>query len=347
MSFAENFWKHYRRQFLKNISRSKGNKSFFVRGSLVLIVTARCNFACKHCLRDFNATQDMSLEIAQKAVFGAKKYNFKNVALTGGEPFLYPKFEQLIELITENDYLFSIVTNGYNFKEFTDFLKRRKERISFIAFSVESTDKNKHDSIRREGSFERLLEDFRICREAKIPFRIVTAASAMNYDEIFNIALFAKKKGAQSLVMTTVLPCPRSENNKLVLDAEKREELFLTLRELPKIIKLPILIGADIRAQNNIKLCSPLNMLEVTIDMDGNLVQCCELSNYDSPSIYRNAIITSLKDKSFDDALKAFSEYLHRFNCMRIEDYKNRIHLDDIDFNSCFYCLHALETKHP
>ncbi len=347
MSFTKTFLKYYKDQLLKNIAGPGNLKALSARGSLVLIITTKCNFACRHCMRDFDSREDMPFEIAQKAILGIKKFNFANVALTGGEPFLYPDLKRLIGLIENNDCTFSIVTNGYNFMEFADFLKQRRDRIYFIAFSLESTDKEKHDSIRRVGSFEKLLEDFRFCREAKIPFRLLTAVSTMNYDEIFDIAIFAKKKGANALTMTTILPCTHSEDNKLVLDAQKREELYVILRELPKIVKLPIHIAADIHSSGNIKLCSSLNMTEVTLDPQGNLVQCCELADYDSAPIHQNAIITSLKDKSFDDAMKIFSEYLHRFNCIRIEDYKTQKNLNGVDFNSCFYCLSALESRRP
>lgn len=342
MRLTQLIWKHYREQLVKNNPGGKGQAPFFTAGNLVLIVTSRCNFLCKHCLRNFDSGRDLSLDIAKKALLGAKRYKFRHMSLTGGEPLVYPHLKELIEFAVNNGYKFAIVTNGYNLNEVGDLLKKYRPSISFIAFSLESVDKKKHDAQRREGSFERLLEDFQFCRKNKIPFRVLTAASLMNYDEIFDLALFAKKKGAQCLAVTTILPCPRSEDNKLVLDAGRRQELFLLLKQLPHIIKLPVVIAADLRAPGNIKLCQALDMVEITVDMDGNLVQCCELANFDSEDIRRHAIITSLTDKSFDDALKILSEHSHKSGVQRIEDFKTQADLEHIDFNSCFYCLRKL-----
>ena len=343
MSLTDILWNKCRNRILKKTGATK--QTAFVGGSLIFSVTTKCNFSCKHCLRDLKNTKDLPLEIAKKVIQGAKKYHFNHAVLTGGEPLLYPHFKEIIELLIQNNYRFGLTTNGYNFNLFADFFKKTRPNISFIGFSVESINKEEHDAIRHPGSFQKLLESFSLCREFKIPFRILTAASLRNYRDLFNIALFAKKKGASAFVVTTVLPCPRSVDNNLVLDAAKRNELFLTLREMPKIIKFPIIIAADIRTQSNISLCNAVNLKEITVDADGSFVQCCEVANFDDENIAHRAVITSLKDKTFDDALKLLSKHIHEFNCRRIDNYKTQPDVDDIDFSSCFYCLGQLGLR--
>ena len=325
---------HIFKRYPHKISISKMDETFFLPSCLVFIVTSRCNFFCKHCFRDLNNISDLPFDIAQKVLLAAKKYNFKSVGLTGGEPLLYPRFRELIDFIVEQGYSFSVVTNGYILKEFIELFEKYRNKINFIAFSLESADPKKNDDIRHSTSYDKLLEDFSLCRRHKIPFRIVTCASTLNQDELFDIALFAKKKGAQSLAVTTILPCPRSKDNRLVLDSVQRQKLFLNLRVLSKMIKFPILICADIRGYSNMQICNNLSMSNVTVDMEGNILLCCELANYDVESIRKKAVIASLKEINFDDALKKVSEYIHRFNCMRIEDYKTKKDKDDIDFNS-------------
>ncbi len=344
MSFLGVFWKKYRERMLKE--RKKLKDSSGGGGNVVFILTSRCNFSCKHCLRNLNSGSDLPFEVAEKVVVSAKKFGYSNICLTGGEPLLYPRLRDLAGLITDNDFSFSVVSNGYLFNKHLDLFKEHRDKIRFIAFSLESTDKTRHDFQRMKGSFDVLMENFRICRGAKIPFRVVTAASLMNYDEIFDIALLAKKKGAQCLSMTTILPCPRSEENKLVLNSSQREELHASLGELSRMLKFPILISADIKACPGVRLCNAVSMAEISVDMDGNLVQCCELSNYDDEHIRSSAVITSLKDKPFDQGLKLLSERLHKFNCKRIEDYIKEPDPASIDFNSCFYCLAVRDPGH-
>lgn len=319
--------------------------SFYIPGALIFVTTLRCNFACKHCLRSLSQPKDLPLDILEKAAIGAKPFNFKIATLTGGEPLIYPYFKDAIEILVRHGYKFAMTTNGFTFKDHLPFFRQHKKNIGFIAFSIESSDETKHDLVRHPGSFKRLLEDFRLCKEAGIPFRIITTASNANFDEIFDIAVLAKKKGAQALVMTTVLPCPRGEEGQMILSPEKRQELFYMLQQMQKTLRFNIFIGADIRASTNIKLCNPMNLREITVDVDGNLTMCCELANHDDERVRENAIVASLKDSSFEDALKKFSEYLHKFSCMRLDDYKKQTDVDHIDFNSCFYCIRRLAQQ--
>jgi len=346
VSFTSVFWNKYKERMLKTRQKYKTSLQRGGIGNIAFILTSRCNFSCKHCLRNFDSGFDLPFEIAQKVIVSAKKFNYSNICLTGGEPLLYPRLRDLVDLITGNDLWFSVVSNGYIFKKHLDLFKEHKNKMRFIAFSLESIDKDKHDSQRMKGSFDVLMENFQICREAKIPFRVVTAASLMNYDEIFDIALLAKKKGAQCLSMTTILPCPRSEKNNLVLSMAQREELHASLEELSRILKFPILISADIKACPGVRLCNAVSMTDISVDMNGNLVLCCELSNYDNEQIRDSAVVTSLKDRSFDQALKCLSERLHKFNCKRIEDHIKEPDPASIDFNSCFYCLRPQGLGH-
>ncbi|MFH1690979.1 MAG: radical SAM protein [Candidatus Omnitrophota bacterium] len=313
-----------------------------VKNSLVFILTSKCNFGCKHCMRDFNSATDLPMDIAEKALASAKKFGYKNVCLTGGEPTLHAHFKELVAMIMKHGYTLSMPTNGYNFKQFIDVFRKLKKNTFLPAFSLESTKKERHDAIRHNGSYDILLENFKICRDLNIPFRIISAISTANFDETLEIALFAKKKGAHSLSITTVLPCPRSEDNKLVLTQQKRKELLFIVQKIPSIVKIPILAAADICASSNIKMCTSLSMNEITIDMNGNLIHCCEMSNYDASQIARGGIITSLKDKTFVQAIKAYSEYTHKYACQRIDDYEFQKDADDLDFNSCFYCVNKL-----
>lgn len=342
MNIQNVIWRSYKNRLRREKQDFLLEITNFIPGILTFVATSRCNFTCKHCLRNLECAKDLPLETVEKALKGAKKYNFKFACLTGGEPLLYPYLKEAIDLFAKYKYSFSLISNGYDFKKYADLLSRHKNNINFVAFSLESTDKKKHDAIRREGSFDKLLENCSICKKTGIPFRFITSASPANFDELFNIAVFAKKKGAQASVMTTVLPCPRSKDNRMILRPEDRQELFVLLRQLSKTLKYPILTCADIRASNNIKLCNPLDLKEITIDADSNLMQCCELSNFDDENIRKNATITNLKENSFDDALKIISAHIHNFNCSRIEDYKQQNNTEGIDFNSCFYCVNKL-----
>lgn len=342
MGITKLIWQNYKNTVLKQPAPKKDDFIFSKKTDLVLCVTSRCNFTCRHCLRNLDEPKDLPLEVAKKALEEIKIYNYKHVCITGGEPLVYPHFKELIELVAKNGYNFSIVTNGYLINKYADFLIKYKNKIAFIGFSLESTDRKQHDSMRHKGSFDKLQEAFSFCKRQKIPFRIVTAVSTINYDQIYDIILFSKRKGAQLLALTTILPCPRSEGNNLVLSANKREELVRLLKPINKLIKFPVSIAADICANNNISICCVMEMMQITIDPEGNLVQCCELVSYGDEKVRQKAIIADLKQMSLEEALRAFSVYAHKFYAERIKDFKNQPDPQHIDFNSCFYCVKKL-----
>ena len=343
MTLAKRLWHFHRQQVARLAKEGKIPNLCCIEGRFVFLVTTRCNFRCRHCMRVLEDPKDIPLEIAVKALEAGQKYNLRAVVFTGGEPFLYPRYEELTGRAVALGYRVGIVTNGYNLLEHADFLRRYKKSIDFLAFSLESADAEEHDTIRHKGSFERLMADFDFCRKEKITFRFQTAVSRRNIDDLLAIGLLAKKKRVPAVSFTTMLPCPRTQENELVLDAERRKELVYDLMALGRMLKLRIGISSDIHANTNVALCHAMQMREIAIDAEGRMIQCCELGDFDDPHIRRFAAVADLKTDSFDEAMKKLYGHMHRFACDRISDYARLKDRDEgPDFNSCFYCINKI-----
>jgi MoaA/NifB/PqqE/SkfB family radical SAM enzyme len=316
-------------------------------GSIVLILTSRCNFLCRHCLRDLKETSDLPFEIAEKVIDRAPIYNYRSIGFVGGEPLLYPRFRDLVELCVKKNISFAVITNGSLFKEHADLFVRHRDRVHMVKFSLESLDPKKHDAIRQSGSFAKLMEAFEICRAERIPYTICATIGPHNIDEVYDLAIFAKKKKMSHIVLTTMVPCPRTETNHLVLNPQERHDLWKTIQGITRILKFPVHPTAEIRAWNNIQMCAPQTLSEVTVNSQGDVALCCHLANHDLESVRRKTIAASLKDKTFDDALIDLSRYCDRFQRERIADFRVHPNPDDIDFNSCFYCIKKFSETTP
>jgi MoaA/NifB/PqqE/SkfB family radical SAM enzyme len=292
-------------------------------------------------MRSAQNPEDLPLGTAVKILEGARKYNTRLLALTGGEPFLYPALGDLVDRAVSLRYRLGFVTNGYNLLEHETFLRRHKKSIAYVAFSLESPRPEEHDAIRHKGSFQRLMADFEFCRREKITFRVQTTVSRRNLNDLLDIGLLAKKKGAAHLSFTTMLPCPRTEENQLVLDTAQRAELPAALIALGRTLGMPTNIAADIRGKGNLTICQSMEMKELSVDPQGRLIQCCELGNYDTPHIQRQAVVADCNQEPFDDAMKKLCLHFHRMTIARIADLAARGDRDESpDFNSCFYCVH-------
>lgn len=74
---------------------------------------AGCNLRCSYCdtcyaLKNSNGTE-MSVDEIVKI---AKKYDYRNITLTGGEPLIHKDVDSLISKLCENGFYVNIETNG-------------------------------------------------------------------------------------------------------------------------------------------------------------------------------------------------------------------------------------------
>ncbi len=124
----------------------------------------RCNLACTHCFiscsptnytHDFLSLAEVESYLSEAATLGVKEYYF-----TGGEPFLNPEMEAIVEAALAAGPT-TVLTNGLllnsdrcrrlaGLAEASDF--SFDLRISMDGYSAET-----NDPIRGEGTFERIL----------------------------------------------------------------------------------------------------------------------------------------------------------------------------------------------
>ena len=104
--------------------------------------------SCKFCLfKDRMQTVSIPIYLLKSALNQAKKMACKRVALTGGESCLHPRFEEVIDLIVERDYVFSLVSNGYDTQKYYDTLNKYPNNFKTITFSLDGPTEEIHDKI--------------------------------------------------------------------------------------------------------------------------------------------------------------------------------------------------------
>ncbi|HEX5759700.1 MAG TPA: radical SAM protein [Thermoanaerobaculia bacterium] len=127
-----------------------------------------CNLACTHCFiscsptnhtHDFMTLAQVERYLAEAAALGVREYYF-----TGGEPFLNPEMEAILEAALRVGPA-SVLTNGLPLDP------RRCARLAALAaaspysldlrVSLDGWDAGTNDPIRGTGTFERILEGVR------------------------------------------------------------------------------------------------------------------------------------------------------------------------------------------
>lgn len=136
-------------------------------GTLMLIVTNKCNLRCSYCYENHEGKGPISKEIAQEHISEVlnndKKYRSITISLFGGEPFLH--FERIREICEWTwgkkwrvPYVFSFSTNGTLLDlEIKSWLAQNKDRI-LLVLSADGTPESQN--INRSNSFDKIDFDF-------------------------------------------------------------------------------------------------------------------------------------------------------------------------------------------
>jgi len=304
---------------------------------ICLLLTNRSNLRCKHCFRAKGYNNDMPIDLVEKVLKEGKKMGFRHVSITGGEPFLHKEFDKIIEIITAEKYTFHIVSNGYAFDKFFPLIFKNKY-LTCMNFSLDGSNKEVHDRIRGEGSFDKVLESVKLCKENGILFNIVSCINKLNLFDYEKIIDLSKELGAKQISILATLPS--EDNLDLVLSNKEIYELYKNVTKLKKNKKIEVKICSSINLFDFFKPCSVYNACDVTLNYDGNLVFCCDLANYsDESCIYPKKWITlgNLKEHSLKDLMKVYrerSKNIQYINCVTNNKRDNLLTRCEVCINS-------------
>ena len=169
-----------------------------VENFLGLHVTSNCQLQCKHCYcRNYtyantNTTNEIPLEIIENICsdFLNTKFPLKGYAiyLSGGEPLLYSKFEQLCNLIRELQGHVRLSTNGILIPKYIDVFDRKDG----IQVSIDG-DRETHDRIRGKGSYDKAIKALECLKEHRINHSIGFALCKLNFHCIDHILELCKR----------------------------------------------------------------------------------------------------------------------------------------------------------
>lgn len=197
----------------------------------------RCNLRCIHCYqKDFSSKEELSFEdllkVYNKIIESMKILNCRlNVALTGGEPFLYGKLFNLIEKIEKEDFVsnFYIITNGFFLPKFAKELKNFK-KLRYIKISLDGFTEKENDRIRGKGSFKKAIEGIEELKDKKIKTSVMFTAMKSNKKEIKNLIPFMRSYGLEGIILERFIPLGKGlEIKNEILDLNDWKEICIEI----------------------------------------------------------------------------------------------------------------------
>lgn len=175
---------------------------------LMLIPTYGCNLACVYCYEHGVAAEHKVItKEAVDAFFNYARKNFSDykikpyITLFGGEPLVNSPAQRtiidyIIDRCAEEGYEVAAVTNGYDFPDFVDILK--KAHVKEMQFTLDGC-RDIHDQRRAtangKGTFDKVIAGIAAAVEAGFPVNLRTVVDLENIEDLVNLAEFLDAKG--------------------------------------------------------------------------------------------------------------------------------------------------------
>ena len=158
-----------------------------------LFVTERCNFTCPMChvkesMRNNSTAGDLEFTYIEKIIEESREWS-PCFQIIGGEPTLYKRILDLIELISSNKMICGLTTNGLLLEGFAQGFVDRG--LNFLAVSLDGWDE---DSQKKRGnvsgSFDRILKGIKevIKYKGKRIFPIIRIATVITKNNCQHLA---------------------------------------------------------------------------------------------------------------------------------------------------------------
>jgi radical SAM protein with 4Fe4S-binding SPASM domain len=147
-------------------------------------ITMGCNMRCGHCgsschepLQDELTTEEAFAVIDQMKTLGLQW-----ITLSGGEPLTRKDWPLLAGHLTRSGIIPNIITNGWLLTE--EMVRTAQANgVQTISISLDGT-RETHDMIRKKGSFDRVIEAFRILRRCNNVSAANTTVTNLNIGEL-------------------------------------------------------------------------------------------------------------------------------------------------------------------
>lgn len=160
-----------------------------------------CNFACQHCcIKRFQGRKDgraFTPKDVKELSKQADEMGLAHIVITGGEPLVFPDFDEIVAAIDPSKFYITSDTNGWNLDEAR--ARHLKEiGVDKIQLSLDSLEMKEHDDFRKKkGSYERCMRAIDAAQKADLNIIIQTVVWKLRVksQEFINFLEFLNGRG--------------------------------------------------------------------------------------------------------------------------------------------------------
>lgn len=170
--------------------------------SVDVFLTYRCGLRCAHCFVGDNlATKtDFPFPLLERLMAAAHEWDTREITFLGGEPTLYPRLADALELARLSGYRTRLVTNGH--RACARFLRDHRDGpLPDFSFSLDGASPATHDRIRGRGSFSALMESVAAARARGATIGGILSISRDNADDVPSTLRLCDELGFEHLTI--------------------------------------------------------------------------------------------------------------------------------------------------
>lgn len=194
-------------------------------------ITDRCDQRCKHCYiyegKEKQCGAELDIDtlktILEDYIESCNKLERNPVlVITGGDPLLYERIWDFLEIVKEKNVHFSILGNPFHLNY---EVVQRLEELGCTNYQM-SLDglKDTHDFIRKPGSFDATLNALKYFEDSKINTAIMTTVSKTNIAEIPELVDIVVKHNVNNFAFARY--CPNSNDFDLIVSPEEYRDFL-------------------------------------------------------------------------------------------------------------------------
>lgn len=158
-------------------------------------ITQACDLHCKHC---YDRTSRKAVEYDQALIilddfraFCRQHHVFGQVTFTGGNPLLYPRFNELYRAASERGFQLAILGNPAPRETLEEL--QAIQPLEFYQVSLEGLEEH-NDHIRGAGHFGRIIDFLAILKELGIYSMVMLTLTRANQEQVLALAEVLRDK---------------------------------------------------------------------------------------------------------------------------------------------------------
>ncbi|MGV8146288.1 MAG: radical SAM/SPASM domain-containing protein [Alkaliphilus sp.] len=221
----------------------KGKNHLVVPKVINIELTTRCPIKCPQCYKEEREDQALDYVKIRKTIEEVSHLGTDKILLSGGEPLLYKKLLEVINLVHNHKMQVMLSTSGINLTEvFLMKMKKAGLSVLFVSLNGSTEDIN---SLSRQG-YKDAVVAIQLAVEKDIECRINWVARSDNVDDLTRLIEYAKMCGVSGIDILLNKPSyggrvdsPLSKRGfeKLVRIIKKDNENFLAYQNCFILLK--------------------------------------------------------------------------------------------------------------